>query len=287
MNTYISTGAFKTKDIVEILEIAAGGGIRKIEISPGLSYCKDIKTILLSKREEFDFLVHNYFPTPKIPFALNLASNNQETIERSMKMCKEAIDFAYALGIPFYSVHCGYCFDTDGKALGNRGQIELPRILYEDAKSIFANNIKSLCEYAMQKGIKLAIENNVMASFAEGNKELYLGVDTSDLLELVDMIDMPNLGILLDLAHAQVSNTTLKFGVDDMISSLKDYILEIHISDNDGLLDENKPLSKGTTMYDYLSLIPDVPITIEVYDLAIDQIKRQIQLVDEAVGRNS
>lgn len=283
MKIYTSTGAFRTRNIIEILNIAGKNGIRELEISPGLDYCENIKEILLSEKDNFNFLIHNYFPTPKVPFALNLASDDPEISLRSMNMCKEAVDFLAKMDIPYYSVHCGYCFDTDGRALGKKEQVSLPRIPYKKAKDAFTGRIRELCDYAGEKNIGIAIENNVMADFAKGDKQLYLGVDTEDLKELIEDINRPNVGILLDLAHAQVSDSYLRFGLENMIRELRPFLMEVHVSENNGLTDQNFPLEKDSRMLSYLRLLDNVPVTIEVYNLSENEILGQIRLLDDEV----
>ncbi len=284
MSIYISTGAFKTRDIEKILVDAEKCGIYAIEISPGLNYCKRFKDALFENKDDFDILVHNYFPPQRRSFALNLASNNSKIIDLSMNMCKKAIDFSSQMGIPFYSIHCGYCFDTKGSDLGNESQLYLPQIPYDLAKRSFIRNIRILCDYAKSKHIKIAIENNVMAGFAKGNKELYLGVDTDDLIELIDLINRPNVGILLDLAHAQVSDSFLHFGIAEMIEKLKNLILEVHLSENDGYSDQNLPLHPDSRLLSYLRLLDHVPITLEVYNLEPAEMIEQIKLVNSFVS---
>lgn len=280
MNIYVSTGAFKTRDIREILNIAWEYGIKKIEISPGLDYCEDIKQILKENSNCFELLVHNYFPTPKESFALNLASNDEHTIEKSMFMCKNAVDFVMEMGIPFYSIHCGFCFDTSGKDLGSKTQTVLPRIPYPKARKIFIKNLKDLCVYAKEKGIKIAIENNVLADFARKERELLLGVTADDMLGIIEDVDMDNLGVLLDLAHAKVSGTFLDFSVESMIGKLRKYIIEVHASENDGFIDQNLPIIKNGDIYRYMKQFDEVPITLEVYNLFPEIILQQLKIAN-------
>ncbi len=281
---FISTGAFRTRKLNEILGIASRLKIRNIEISPGLDYSEDTESLILQNRREFDFLIHNYFPTPRNPFALNLASDNDRVIEKSLNMCTNAIDFSAAMGLSHYSVHCGYCFDTDGSALGKKEQVSLSRIPYKKAKEIFCDNVRKLCKYGLEKGIGIAIENNVMADFANCDKELYLGVDTEDIKELLKMIDMPNIGVLIDLAHAKVSNTFLEFGVENMVTELFDKIIEVHISDNNGKQDENKQIKENSDIVSCLKAVPNVPIVLEIYNLSEKEILDQISLAESIIG---
>ena len=77
MSIFISTGGFKTKTALESVELLSKNNISDIELSGGKyseNYLKDI----LKFKENCKFQVHNYFPPPKEPFVINLASLNKE-----------------------------------------------------------------------------------------------------------------------------------------------------------------------------------------------------------------
>lgn len=278
---YVSTGVFKTKELEEILELAVNHDIRNIELSSGMNYNKDTIKIIQSAKNDFNFLIHNYFPSPKEPFALNLASLDDKIRIASMELCKQAVRIAYSLDSEFYSVHSGFTFDSVGKELGNKDQIKLKRIPMEFAKDQFVANLCELCEYANQYNIKIAIENNVLAEFAAKESELYLGVTTDDFEEILSRVNHHNLYILLDLAHAKVSNTFLKFDLNDMINRLQERILAVHISENDGCFDQNIKLSRGSNLVPYIKMLNNKSLILESYNLELAEIKEQTRLLEE------
>ncbi len=284
MSIFISTGAFKTKRIEEILDIAYRYNIVNIELAPGLEYNSNISKIICDAAKDFKFLIHNYFPTPKCPFALNFASPNAETEKRSIEMGKKAIDLCSELAIPYYSVHCGFCFETDGTDLGKQSQVELKRIGMDEAMTRFVRNIRSLCEYGKRKNIGVAIENNVLANFACGNKEMLLGVDQKGIQKIISQVNMDNLSFLVDLAHAKVSSNNYGFDMQYFIDSTKSYVSEVHVSENDGLFDQNRVIERGSDVYNWLSHYKDKVITIEAYYLTVDEILEQINIVNEAIS---
>lgn len=283
---YVSTGSFRTKNIEEILEIATCYDIKNIELSSGLEYNSETIKIIQRVKDNFNFLVHNYFPTPRESFALNLASLNNDVKTSSLKLCKEAVDIARSLGSEFYSVHAGFTFDSSGKELGNKEQMKLKRIPIELAKKQFIANLYELCAYASQYNIKIAIENNVLAQYAAQEQDLYLGVTTNDLIEILAKVNHRNLYILLDLAHAKVSNTFLKFGLDDMIDRLEDHIIAVHISENNGHFDQNIKLDKNSILLPYLKKLHNKVIVLESYDLSPIVIKEQINLLEEHINND-
>ncbi len=283
MGVYVSTGAFQTKDINAILEIADRYDIRYLELAPGLNYNEDIINIILAASGLFHFLIHNYFPTPEEPFALNLASTDKNIIDKSLNMVLNNIDLTAGLGASHYSLHCGFCFDTDGSALGSEKQTELKMNPYTEAKEIFVRNIKYICEYAERKDIRIAIENNVLAGFAKDKENYLLGVTDTDIKEILSAVDKKNLGVLFDLAHAKVSCQSLGRDLSKMAEELSNSIIEIHISENDGVTDQNLMLNRDSETVSYIRGCRHVPVTLEVYDITPEQIKEQIALVEEQI----
>lgn len=280
---YVSTGAFKSNKIEEILDIAYDNDIRYLELSSGMIYHERVDEIIQSAKRDFHFLIHNYFPAPSEPFTLNLAASNGIVRQKSIELCKNAIYRINELGEKFYSVHCGFTFSGTGTELGNSKQLELPRIPLSEAKDNFVKNLRELCRYAQQYKVDIAIENNVVAQYAAKEKDLYLGVSTLDLQEIVDMVQCDNLRILLDLAHAKVSDTFLNFGLENMVNDLNDQVIAVHISENNGYFDQNNPLHEQSKLLKLLKLLKEKTIILEAYNLEPREIKSQIQLIREAL----
>lgn len=284
---YVSTGAFKSKNIYEILAIADKYDIRSIELSAGMKYDDNTIKIVKDASKHFNFLVHNYFPTQRREFCLNLASMDKEIIQQSMELCKQAVDLVAYFNADFYSLHCGFTFDGTGKELGSAKQLELDRIPYNVAVEQFVNNIKNLCEYAKSYNVRIAIENNVLAQYAINEDDLYLGVTTQDLMEIIKQAECDNLGILLDLAHAKVSNTFKKFGLTDMVMQLKENIIALHISENNGKFDQNLKIERNSELLLLLPLLKDRRVVLESYRLEPNEIKKQIDLIEEIMQNGS
>ena len=105
---YVSTGAFKTKNLSQILVICIRNEIHNLELSSGTDFAEGIlEAVRYYHIKPLNYLVHNYFPPHKEPFVLNLASTSKIDSKRSLDHCRAAIDLATELGAPFYSVHAG------------------------------------------------------------------------------------------------------------------------------------------------------------------------------------
>ena len=80
MTVYISTGGFSKVSADEISRKLIEEGIDTIELSGGIHSANVIKNLNKLKNKA-KFQIHNYFPPPKIPFVLNLASEDKEIYE--------------------------------------------------------------------------------------------------------------------------------------------------------------------------------------------------------------
>lgn len=281
-NIYISTGAFRTKNLNELLKIADANGINNIELSSGLEFNEDVLELVMKyKRRGFKFLIHNYFPTPKIPFVLNLASINKDIISKSIKLCMYAIDMASMLESEFYSVHAGFAFDGNPSDLGSSSQMELSRNNLDICKSIFIENMRKISQYGEEKGVKIAIENNAFASFAltDNKNEMYLCVSYEDFDNILKGISSDNVYVLLDLAHLKLASNVLNISSAEFIKNLQNKIIAAHISDNDGLIDTNDMIIPDTEVTKQVKYFKDKYLVLEVYNLSCDQIRSQIEII--------
>ena len=87
---YVSTGGFSKENPFKIIKKLNKNKIFNIELSSGL-YSRNLKTKLSKLKKKNNFLIHNYFPVPKNPFVLNLASLNKSINKKSFNHVKKAI----------------------------------------------------------------------------------------------------------------------------------------------------------------------------------------------------
>jgi sugar phosphate isomerase/epimerase len=287
-NVYVSTGAFQTNNLTEILEVASTAGLHFIELSSGVEYDTNNFEHLqnIFNKDNCHFLIHNYFPTPKESFVINLASEDKNILRRSREHCKNALKLTAELGAPFYSVHCGFCFHANPVHLG-RNLTSLERFSKEGAHRVFVESLRLLADYAAQHNLYLLIENNVLTEFnlVEGDNALLLGITADDLSGIFAEVNMGNLGLLLDVGHLKVSAQTLQFSPDRFIEELNSHIRAIHLSDNDGWRDSNQKVQDNSWFWEPLSRLDEDEIVwiLEVYDIPLLTIKSQLAVVEEKI----
>ena len=285
--TYVSTGAFRTRDLPEILEAAAGAGLHRLELSSGVAFRPDLRDgVRRYLGRPHRYLVHNYFPPPETPFVLNLASNDPETLARSRAHCEGALDLAAEVGAPFYSVHSGFALHATPEQLG-RPLGAAPTFPYEEAYAIFVESVRHLAAYGAGRGVRFLVENNVVAPFnlARGENRWLLMAEAGELLRLARDVASANLGFLVDVGHVNVSARSLGFDRRAFVEAVAGHVAAFHLSDNDGAADDNRPFDTAAWFVPLLRELPGAAVVIEAYRLELAQIRACAAVVEAARAR--
>lgn len=288
---YLSTGAFRSKVLSEIIQQCLEHGISRLELSSGLEYRPDLLVpVRATAGRQIKYLIHNYFPVPEKPFVLNLAASVDDILQTSIDFCRNAIDLAAELGAPFYSVHSGFALNLTPELLGKpQAQSRIPvaeYTPYATAYAIFAESVASLAKYAASRGIKLLIENNVVSPrYLEGHGTNGLLMATSaEIVQFMRDLNDPNLGLLVDTGHVNVTASALGFERERFIESVSPYICAFHVSSNDGQIDQNLPVDGSDWFCPLLRDFSHLPFVVEAYSLNWEQIAMQLRTLDELLA---
>lgn len=281
---YASSGAFLSRELAPLLDEAAAAGVRQIELSSGVAWGPDNLDVVRRNRHRFRFLVHNYFPPPEQPFVLNLASSDPEIWARSLEHCRGAMDLAHELESDLFTVHAGFAIEPKVAELGRPINGEAGDI--EVAYGIFRDSVGELVAYGEGRGVRLAIENNVVAPFnlRQGRNAFLLMATAGEIDRLARDIPSPRLGFLIDSGHLNVSARTLGFDREDFLRSVGPRVFGWHLSDNDGTADSNRPFGRDAWFLPWVAKIPGEMVVIEAYRLAPHQLEGCIAAVAAAVG---
>ncbi len=277
---YASTSCLKNpSNIIRVLNEYEKAGIENVELGSVHRHF-EIKQI---KKFNFNFLIHNYFPPPKIPFNFNLASSNKEIREKSYNLAIHAIDLCAEIESPLYTFHAG--FTVDPLKLGEA----FPKENITNRKkaiSTFIEEVVKIVEYGNDRGIKTAMEPNVVQKFnlVNNKNELSLFAEFPEIEELFQSLNKTKLGLLLDLGHTIVTSHWLNFDKDEFVEKCRDKVLAIHASNNNGLQDQHKSLTKECWQSSKLKEFRNVPITLETMNLTVEKIKENIKLVQEIIN---
>lgn len=282
---YISTGGFGNNTALEVIDGLHLLGITAVELSGG-RHVSNVEQELKIKQEQLslDLQIHNYFPPPKSPFVFNLASSDDEIVRKSLQHAKNSIKLARNIGSKIYSFHAGYLIDPAVDELGK--SIEKKRInSRQESVKKFISRLLELATYAKSLEVELLIENNVLS---QGNYKRFgcdpLLMTTPQESEYV-MSSMPsNVNMLLDVGHLKVSANTLGYEPHLMFECCKEWIQAYHLSDNDGLEDQNKKIDSDSWFWKYLNRNVEY-YSLEIYNVEIEELVRQKRLVEKEIGQ--
>lgn len=288
MSIYVSTSCLSSKyDYSQILDVYSKLGIKNVE----LGICKDSTFTKILKKYNFNYIVHHYFPPPKEPFIVNLASQSKQILRKSMDQMIKSIDFCADFNINFFSFHAGFRVDPNINLKFNFNNISK----YEDSFNIFKESVEKLVDYAGRRSVKVAIENNVLSEYniVDGRNKLLLMCELWEFERLFNEITSKNLGVLLDIGHLKVTANLLKFDAEEFIYKLKDKTFAVHIHENNGRVDEHRCFREGDWS---LAIVEgyfknrDVPIVLECKCNNEKELENALMLLkesDEDVSTNS
>lgn len=249
---YVSSSCVKAVRIADAVETLVDAGFRSIELSGGTEYYPELESDLLELKEKFNlsYLCHNYFPPPKEPFVVNLASLDDSIRTKSLAHLGENIRVSRLLGGDRISFHAGFFVDISTAEIGHElGAATLSG--RQEAINRFCDNYQELV--AVAGDLPVYVENNVYSqtnrkNFAEETPFMLLNY--TDFLELKRKIDFH---FLLDVGHLKVSCRTLGLDFSSQLEKLFPLASYLHVSDNDGLEDLHGPVQMGGDIYRALS----------------------------------
>ena len=260
----------------------AEAGFKNIELSGGTDYYPEYEADLLRLQDKYnlEFLVHNYFPPPREPFVLNLASNYNDIYNKSIDLCERAIALSKKLGGRRYGVHAGFIIEIEPHEVG---RIIKKKPISDKDKALkrFSETINILEDKA-GSDVKLYVENNVFSS--DNAKSYYpdnpfLLTDYGSLLEMQGYADI---NLLLDIAHLKVSSNTLGLDFPNQMSKMLNQADYIHLSENNSLHDQNLPVDHSSNILPLLEreMISNKILTLEIYG-SLEKIRMSHEIISQ------
>lgn len=279
---YVSSACLPKHNISEVIQQLAENGIRNIELSGGTDYYNTIEQDLKFLKQEYQlqYACHAYFPPPRESFVVNLASCNDQIYKRSIDHYINCIEMLNHIECKVLSIHAGFLIEIRTDEIGHKLS---SRVIYDEEKAYdrFCNAYEKIARLCNKNDIAFFLENNVLSAenYREFDYHNYLMM--TDYASIMKMKNQLKFNLLLDLGHLHVSSKTLGFNYTEECDKLKEYVRWIHISENDGIFDEHKPLREDSIilkefnkMYGYR---PDLNVTLETAG-NIDEIWESIKL---------
>ncbi len=282
MNIAVSTLAFKGLSFDEIVEVSNENKLT-IEFSSGFPYSDNMVDRYINI--EIPRLLHNYFPAPKQPFVLNLASANDNIRIRSIAHCMQGLELSKKSSSQMYAAHAGFCVDPNPSELGVK--LELGNKIDIDVhQKIFINSVREILIHSEKLNVSFYVENNVLAkqNVTQSGLNPLLCVAPNQIVELFKEIGDPRFGLLLDTGHLKVSAQTLGFSLEDGFEKIRPYVKAIHHNDNNGLQDTNETITDDYWFLKYMPLTKNIPHVLEVKHQTIPDIQKQIAILQLAAN---
>ncbi len=155
---------------------------------------------------------------------INIASVNERMWEESIRQTKESIENTYEFIDDICVVHPGFFSPLS---------VQMPDTAVQKAVA----GLTTLCEFAADRGLRIAVENLTSAN-------MLMGRYPDELIQLVRGVNMDNLGVCIDVAHANTTKKLDEFlGITAKAEDVK--IIHMHASDNFGADDLHLPLGEG------------------------------------------
>lgn len=278
---YISSACVKKSNIAEVLSLLGERGVKNIELSGGTDYYERIEDDLkaLGERYGLNYACHAYFPPPKEPFVVNLASCNDRIYWRSLEHYEQCIEMLKRIGSRTLSVHAGFMIEVGTDEIGKKLN---GRIVYDKSRAYdrFCSAYQRILKQCTDNGIELFLENNVLNSENYESFEYHNYMMMTDYQSIIEMRRQMDFNLLLDLGHLHVSARTLGKNFQEECEKLKEYVRWIHLSDNNGIVDAHQPFrAKSKVLEAFHRLdIPDINVTLETVG-SIDEILQSMELV--------
>lgn len=257
---YASTACVSAeRDLWETLAAYRQAGIRAVEL--GATRLDDSSRLSDRLRElPLDLAVHNYFPPPRDPFVLNLASPDAEIRRRSLDLARAAIDLCSAVDAPFYSVHAGFAVDPVGWSGTSFAFPDPGAGAVDAATERFSDAYAQLVAIGDAAGVAVLVENNVCTPELHGKLLLQTADEFLDLIERV-----PETRLLVDTGHLNVSARTLGFDPADFVAAIGGAVGAWHLHANDGVSDSHRPARPDWWALPLLDLpeLASTPVVVE------------------------
>ena len=156
---------------------------------------------------------------------INIASVNEPMWIESIKQIKECIEDAYEFIEDICVVHPGFFSPLS---------MQMPERAVDKAVA----GLSELCDYAAERGLRIALENLTSAN-------MLMGRYPEELIQIVQGVNADNLGICLDIAHANTTKTLDEF-LNTGVKADGVEIIHLHASDNFGAEDLHLPIGQGS-----------------------------------------
>ncbi len=140
-----------------------------------------------------------------------------------------------------------------------------------------------LAKYAARQNIEILIENNVINKKNINNFNLnpLLMTNAPEAVKIMRKTKK-NVNLLIDVGHLKVSSKTENFNKIKYLKKVNKWIKGYHLSDNNGIEDQNNKLKKNSWFWKYLKKDVDY-ISLEIKNKDLSFLKKQLNLTRKKI----
>jgi sugar phosphate isomerase/epimerase len=239
MTLYLSLSAYGGVSTRQALTTIAAAGIQSVELAIGVKPDADAMVAIQEfQAQGMSFRAHHALVWGASHYPFNLA----KTVDRDY--LQRMVSWLNRMGITAYSVHPG-SYDPVDRA---------------GAWCCFLDNLSWLRQSCQTHGISFAVET--MYPISDQPRQRYFLDDLESIRQLCEA--MPELLWVLDLSHLNIWPRQRFEQRIQVIELLHDRLLEIHVSDNDGLHDIHTTITDQTWWLPLRERLPrSVPYVLE------------------------
>lgn len=236
MTFYLSTASVSAADSASALEAMTRLGITHAWVSPGRT--RGDRWLSEAGRFGDRLVLHHACLESPDAFHWNLAASDEDLRKRSCDRAADALKHAAELGSPFYSLHPGYALsltlDEAGRPTGN--EQSRPKALDQLCRSL-----DRLAGLADDLKLGLYVENMPGArKLSTTLSTLPLWQEPDEILQTLDRLAAPPLGVLLDVGHVILSCRARRWEPEPAVEMLQGRVKAIAVSRNDGVHDRHQ-----------------------------------------------
>jgi sugar phosphate isomerase/epimerase len=163
------------------------------------------------------------------PDLLNFMDEEREELHKEVFF--QVLEFSKEIGANLVVYHSGWV----------TSEVAKNKELFEKLKAKERESLAYFADIARDYGILLSVENsNIDLNIIQGKIFCY-GINIYDLVDQIEKIDKPNVGITLDIGHGYIaSKYIINYDFLSAIKRAKKFINNIHLHDNFGTVNDIK-----------------------------------------------
>jgi sugar phosphate isomerase/epimerase len=270
-------------DLAVVLPAMMDLGFDGIELGSNHLWRSDFAGVIKENRPP-RILTHNYFPPCPDDLVINVASPEPVVRLASIAHARNCIDFASEIGAELYTIHPGFMAAT-ATVVAHR-QLEAAydfefgdSVPYEQSYLLMRDALGELLEYAKHAGMRLAIETEGSVT-----KQGILLMERPDEYRRLFAELGGGFFLNFNLAHSRLAAGVHGFDLAEFIREFGPKFAAVEVSHNDGERDQHRALISSSYVFEWLPLLPDVPLIIEVREASAADLSNSAHLLRSAAG---